>query len=122
MTVRVDLKQVKTIEEGPVYRVDNQVTYATHIQEEIFVINTELETFSHVGTVWDLQNYPTSRSAAIEEGIPYYLAPQCVKEYDNIQDALAYTASVYSRVEWLVREYAEANDIFDGTVTHTVTG
>lgn len=121
MTVRVDLKQTKTIEDGPVYRVTNLVTYSNNIQSQIFVINTELDTFSHVGTVWDLQNYPSSRTTAIAEGIPYYLASQCVKDYDNIQDALSFTAHVYGRVEWLVSTYTEANDVFAGVVTHTVT-
>lgn len=122
MTVRVDLKQEKTIEEGPVYRVTNTVTYSNDIQSQVFVINTELETFSHVGTVWDLQNYPSSRTAAISEGVPYYLASQCSQDYDNIDDALAFTSHVYGRVEWLVREYEEANDVFEGVLTHTITG
>jgi hypothetical protein len=122
VTVRIDLKQTKTIEEGPVYRVLNQVTYAQNIPPQIFVINMETDVFEHVATVWDLQNYPFTRQEAIDNLIPYYLASECVKDYTDIQTALEFTAHVYARVEWLLRDYEEANDVFEGVLTHTLTG
>lgn len=122
MSVRIDLKQTKTIEVGPVYRVLNQVTYAHEIPNTIFVFNTETQLFEHVATLWDLQNYPFTRTEAVNNSIEYYLASECARGYEDIQAALDFTASVFSRVEWLVRDYAEANGIFEGVVAHTITG
>jgi len=121
VSVRIDLKQTKTVEAGPVYRVLNQVTYAENIPSQIFVHDTETEEFVHVATVWDLQTYPFTRDEAISGLIPYYLAAQCTKDYSDIQSALDFTAHVYSRVEWLVRDYETANDVFEGVLTHSIT-
>jgi len=122
VSVRVDLKQTKTIEPGPVYRVTNLVTYAQDIPSKIFVFNTDTQLFEHVATLWDLQNYPLTQTEAINNAIAYYLASECYGDYTNIQSALNFTASIFSRVEGLVRDYAEANGVFEGVTTHTITG
>lgn len=122
MTVRIDLKQTKTVEEGPLYRVHNQVTYAHEIPQKVFVFNVETGEFDHVATVWDLQSYPFTKDEAILEHIPYYLASECSREYPDIQSALDFTSYVYSRIEWLVRDYKDATGVFTGVLTHSVRG
>ena len=121
MTVRIDLKQTKTVESGPVYRVRCQVTYVENIPREVFVMVTETGLFSHVATVWDMQNYPTTQAQAVSDALSYYLEDDCYKDYDTLQDGLDFAALVASRVTWLARDYEDAIDTFEGVVTQTIT-
>ena len=41
MSVTIDYNQVRTVVEGPKYRVESLVTYTEHIAKEIFVFDVE---------------------------------------------------------------------------------
>ena len=122
MSVMIEVTQTKTTEPGPVYRVVNVITDVTDIPPELFVIATTTDTFSHVATVWDLQNYPTTKVAAVANNDPYYLSDTGTREYARLQDGMDFAAVVVSRLEWLARDYTKAIDEFQGVVVHVITG
>lgn len=122
MTARIDLKQTSTIEEGPVYRVVNEVTYAENIPREVFVMNAETQLFSHVATVWDFQAYPDTRDQALLDSVGYYRADSCTKDFDTLQTATSFKSYTKGRVEWVVADYDEANNVFEGVDDYTITG
>lgn len=122
MTVRIDLKQTSTVEEGPVYRVVNEVTYAEGIPREIFVMDVTTDLFSHVATVWDLQVYPNTKDLALLDGVGYYRVSSCVKDFEDLQTGTTFKTYTKSRVEWLVSTYDDANNVFEGVDSYTIEG
>lgn len=121
MSVMIEVTQTKTTEPGPVYKVVNEITDATDIPQKLFVIETDTDLFSHVATVWDLQNYPFTKAEAEALHIEYYLDATGTREYVTLQDGMDFAAIVVSRLEWLARDYTKAIDEFQGVVVHVIT-
>lgn len=121
MSVRIDLEQVKIVKTGPVYRVENSVTYARGISKKVFVHNTETGEFEHVASVYDMENYPESRTNANNNAISYYRDSVGYKEFENVQIAEDFTEYTYQRIVALIRTYEQAVESFEGTITHSIT-
>jgi len=121
MSIHLDLKQTKIIEPDSVFCVENEVTYAHGIVPEIFIHNTETEVFEHVATVYDLENYPDSRTEAIDEQSPYYRKATAFKEFETVQTAENFTEYTYNRVRALVNTYEQALESFEGIIHHSIT-
>jgi len=122
MSVTIDYTQVRTVEEGPLYKVVTTVSYVENIAPEIFVYNVESDTYEHVATVWDMEHVITSRSQAQIDGLRYYRRSNCTVEYPAQSTALAFVDYVKDRVEDLALQYARATENFEGTVNVHVVG
>lgn len=113
--VSLDFDQVRTTEPGPIYRIRTTITYAVKIQPQVFVFNTELDTFSHVSTVWDLENITPDKALAVSEGREYYRASACDVSYETTDAALEFVDYTASRIQSLVTDYDRATSSFEGT-------
>ena len=122
MTVVIEVKQVRSVVEGPLYRVDTSVLRAQQIDPEIFVLSTEDDSFNHVATVWDMQTYPNTKQEAQATGSPFYRVTQAVVDYENENTAVSAASYTLARVDALAREYQVVNEGFLGTTEHTYTG
>jgi len=120
MSVTIDYTQVRTIIEGPKYQIDTEVTYVSGIASEIFVMNTELGTFEHVATVWDMEHIVPSRDQAILEGLSYYRVSSCTVVYDTDLAAIEFTEYTEDRIQDLATKYARAIGEFEGTVNYHI--
>jgi hypothetical protein len=119
MSVRIDVRQIRTTETGPLYRVTTMVTYVTGIDRNVFVYDTTTEEFSHVAAVWDIETYPTSRSAAQEAELSYYRQSTATVDYTTVAVASAAAAYTLARIDSLAQLYTTTQDDFEGSDDHT---
>lgn len=120
MTVTVDYTQVCSVEEGPVYKVQTTVTYVEGIAPQIFVMNTELDTFEHVANIYDMEHDVPDRVQALAEGRNYYRASSFVKEYDTDTAATSFIEYTEARIQDLATRYGRVVGEFEGTFTHHI--
>lgn len=121
-TVTIEVKQVRTVLEGPLYQVDTSVILAQNIEQEIFVFATVTDVFDHVATVWDIANYPPTKEQATLTGAMFYRKAQAVVPYENENTAVEAAAYTLNRIRTLVNKYQTVNDEFIGTDTYIFTG
>ena len=122
MSVRIDVTQSRTVEEGPLYRVLTTVIYNTGINRNIFVFNTETEAYEHVASPWDLENLPTSKSQAVLDDVAYYRLSSVVKDWAGVDDATAFAAYTLSRISNLAQQYELTESAFEGSGTYSYVG
>ena len=116
MSVTIDYDQICSIEAGPLYRVRTTVSYVSGINAAIFVFNTELSTFQHVATTFDMENVTADHAHAVSEGHAYYRASSCDVSYDTQDAALEFVEYTAGRIQSLATDYSKAASEFEGTV------
>ena len=122
MTVRLEIHQARTVEEGPEFKVATSVTYASGINRNIFVFNTETEDFEHVATVYDMEQWLADRDDAIEAGDNYYRKDAAIVGYE-VQETAADAASyTLERIEYLANQYNLMRTTFEGAGDYTYIG
>lgn len=121
MTIRIEVHQARTILEGPVYRTKTNVTYASGIDSSIFVFDTETQVFSHVASVWDMENYPTNHPDAIAADSLYYRQSSCQKDNNFAVSAAEFAVYTLGRISSLAKAYATATEDFEGEGDYTFT-
>ena len=121
MSVRIDIEQVRTVEEGPIYRVYTSVIYNAGIDRSVFVFNTDTEEFEHVATSWDMNNTPNNRDDAALNSINYYRQTEVTKDFSSVTVAIEFAIYTRARVAALTREYDAVETIFEGSGTYSYT-
>jgi hypothetical protein len=120
MDVKVDIRQTCTVVEGNLYRVKLEVLYASNISNKIFTY--DLEGFSRVATVWDIENIEaTSLSEAESLGLTFYRQASVTKDFDQSSKAIEFATYSRNRIAWLVEEYKAATSGFEGVTEYTYT-
>lgn len=117
--VRITVEQERISIADNTYQVTTTVTETLGIAEEVFVYDTITETYQHVATVFDMDNYPATQAAAEDAGIPYYRLSEAVQSsiyLANAENAAAYTLL---RIGLLQDAYYEYRTAFEGTDSHT---
>ena len=114
MTVRIELRQTRSLESGPLYRVNNEVIYASGIQKAIFVFTVVDEEFSHVAYPYDMVNVPVGKEAAASAGNNFYRQATVTRDYESVDDATEFAVHSRERVDLLADTYAYAVDGFQG--------
>lgn len=122
MSVRLDIRQTRSVEEGPLYRVVTSVIYNSGIDRSIFVFNTETDVFEHVATPWDIDNTPDSKAEAVTETINYYRLTEVTRDFSTAEEASEFAVYTLSRISLLAREYNLVQSSFIGSNTYTYTG
>lgn len=120
MSVTIDYTQVRTVEEGPKYKVDTTVTYVSGIASQIFVMNTETQEYEHVATVWDMENVVPDRDTAVLNRLNYYRASACAVEYETELAAMKFAAYTEDRIRALATDYNRYIQDFAGTFNYHV--
>ena len=114
MTVHIEMRQIRELLDGPVYRVKNLVTYATGIQKEVFVFQVVDEEFSHVAYPYDMEYVPVGKEEAAQLGNNYYRQAEVTRDFDTLHKALEFAVHSRGRVEFLADEFEIATDGFEG--------
>jgi len=121
MSIQIGVRQTRSILEGPVYRTATQVMYASGIDPNIFVFITETQEFSHVASVWDMENYLTNYHDAVAADASYYRQSACQKDYNVVVSAAEFAAYIRGRIASLATAYAAATEDFEGEGDYTFT-
>lgn len=122
MSVRIEVSQDRTLEEGPLYRVSTSVVHVTDIDRNVFVFNTDTQVFEHVATTWDMENLPVGRDAAINADVNYYRGDEAIVDYAS--ETLGTTAASYTlgRLQSLAIAYQIMRESFVGSESHVYLG
>ncbi len=122
MSVRIDIDQQRTVEEGPLYRVVTSVFFTTGIDRNIFVFNTETDAYEHVASPWDMENLPTSKAQAITDDVTYYRLAAVTKDWEDVGEATEFAAYTLSRISSLAQQFGLVESAFEGSGTYSYTG
>jgi len=114
MSVKIEIHQVRSVVEGPLYRVNTSVVHAIGIDRGIFVFRMDTQEFSHVATTWDMENYPDNLAEAQATPFEFYRQTSCVKDYEDAEVATQFAAYTRSRIDWLAKQYAIMQEEFVG--------
>lgn len=121
MAVTLTHTQTRSVEAGPLYRVDDLATASAGIQKEVFVFQTIDDEFSRVATVDDMMLLPNSKAQAVLDGKDYYRGDHFVKDYESLQTANNVATAIVGRIKSLLVDYDVAVTAFVGTTTETLT-
>jgi hypothetical protein len=101
------------------YRITSEVTAATNIPEELFLFAQTDDSYQHVCTVDDIDEYPDVSTP----GVAYYRKDDVVIDYvfADLDVAIAEAALHKSRLEALATEFYDAvtNFVGEETVVYT---
>lgn len=88
------------------------------IQIFVFKIEDEIDsstdTFTRVGTPYDLETYATSRPTAITNGDDYYLAAEFTRDFTGLETAKQAKDAIYSRIDTLASTWFDYITNFRG--------
>lgn len=121
MSVTITHTQTRTVEEGPVYVVEDVVTATTGIDPEVFVFATDDDRFNRIATVDDMFRLPADASQALTAGVDYYRAAEVRREFTSLRDADNAAITIGERLQLLAVEYDAAVNAFVGTTTETLS-
>ncbi len=122
MNVRIDVEQVRTVEDGPLYRVATSVVYTTRIDRNIFVFNAATDAFEHVASVWDIDNLPTDKQTALNTSVDYYRLEAVTRDSADVAEASEFAVYTLSRIASLAQSYELVGNEYVGSDTHSYTG
>jgi hypothetical protein len=112
MAVSITLHQVRTVEEGPVYQVYNEITESDNISDKLFVFTTATDTFSRVATVFDVLNVPDSKGAAETADADFYRESVVTFSHSEISTAVTEADRIITRLKNLAHSYNKAQEDF----------
>lgn len=118
MSVSFSLRQITSVVDGPLYRVNNEVSTAVGASPAVFVFKTLTQAFDHYATVADLEAYPATYAEAAADGLAFYRQAAVVRDWETValrEDDLAMTRS---RLQFLANEL---NALQDSLATDTTT-
>lgn len=118
MSISFDLRQITSVQTGPLYRVNNEITAAVDATTAVFVYKTETQVFSHYATVADLETYPDSRAQALTDGALYYRLASVTRDWSTVTEMEADVAETKSRLRYLA---SELNAVQAGVASDTTT-
>jgi hypothetical protein len=114
MNVQIDIHQERTVEPGPLFRVNTATVYTFGIDPNIFVYDVETDHFSHVATVWDMVNVVADRTIAQVNLEPFYRRSSAIVDYNDQATAIDAAAYTVSRVDTLALLFDQMNTEFVG--------
>lgn len=124
MTISITYDEERTIEEGNLYQVKQSVTASVGIDTNVYVFNTDDETFSRVAVVYDMEKIAsTSKAEAETAGEPCYRSDTVTKAWESIDTAIEFSNYNRTRLQWLVDEYDTfvTSFVLEDPVTITLT-
>lgn len=122
MPPSVQLRQVTSIQPGPLYRVMNEILAATGIDAAVFVYKTSTQAFDHYALVADMEQYSNSYDSAVLNGDLYYRQTSVTRDWDTVtlmNDDLNITRA---RVQALLNQMGALQGTIPSDTTVTLTG
>lgn len=125
MSVSITVTQTNTVvpqTDGTVkYQVHFVIDASTEIPLALFVFKTEDDGYLYPATLYDLEAWPDTKSAAVTAGLDNYRASSVTKLYETLLDALDFINVTRQRLQSVVDEFNTAEGDFSGTETFTLT-
>lgn len=118
MPVSFSLSQNTTVIDGPLYRVNNEVSTASGASPAVFVFKTLTQEFSHYATVADLEAYPDTYAQAANDGAAFYRQTSVTRDWETVALREADLTLTKSRLQFLANEL---NALQDSLVSNTTT-
>jgi hypothetical protein len=122
MSVSFTLHQVSTIEDGPLYKVKNEVTAATDASPAVFVYKTATQAYIHVAMVADMEQWSDSYDQALIDGTAFYRQTSVTREWDTTLLASADIDVTKSRLQLLANDMNRLQGSFIADDTTVITG
>lgn len=122
MSVSIEVVQNRTLEEGPLYRVNTSVVHVMGINRNVFVFNTETQVFEHVATTWDMENLPIGRDAAVNADADYYRQDAVSVDYETETVGTEAASYTLGRLQSLATAYQIMKESFVGSDSHIYVG
>jgi hypothetical protein len=104
MSVSFSLRQITSVVDGPLYRVNNEVSTAVGASPAVFVFKTLTQTFSHYATVADLENYPDTYAQAASDDTAFYRQTSVTRDWETVELREADIALTKTRLQFLANE------------------
>ena len=118
MAVTLQLHQVTTPLDGPVYRVNNTIVRAEGISGCVFVFKVVNDAFDHYASPVDIERYPTNKDDAIAAGLVFYRRASVERDWDSVHAMNSDLFITVERIQGLLNEWSK---IVDGlTVDRTL--
>lgn len=117
MTIHIELYQEKSVIEGPLYQVVTSVKYVSGIDRNIFVYETETGIYSHVATVWDMAQWPSTQREAQLNLKDYYRDDSSTVTYPVASIAADAAVYIEDRVRFLAAQSEISDTEFEGSET-----
>jgi len=121
MPTTITVEQENTVIEqvdGVLYQVSYKVVASVGIPLALFTYKVEPDGYSHPSTVYDLDAYPENRNDAVTQGLEFYRAPEVVKQYGDIADAIKFAQVTRSRLTALTAALPLTQANFVGKETY----
>lgn len=121
ITITVEQEQIVLEQPGDVlYQVSYKVIASEGIPLALFTFKVEPDGYSHPSTVFDLYAYPENRNDAINEGLEFYRAPEVVRQFSDLTDAIQFANVTRSRLTALTSALPVTQATFVGKETYTI--
>lgn len=111
----ITCEYTKTIVGEDQYVIEARVIDATHIELDIFVFNTESQSYVNVATPYDMQRWPASRALAQAQGLAQFRARGVVHTEATPQLADYFLNVTKSRVSLLQTQWELILGAFPGS-------
>lgn len=118
MTVSITAKFVMSIPSAGIFRIQAEIINAINIPMDVFVFRSEVDVFSNVATIYDLETWSTS----IDTDLECYRGRIASVDYPSIAAATSFISITKHRLNHLVTSFSAIEGIFPGseTITYTV--
>jgi hypothetical protein len=121
MAVSLELNQVTSVQDGPLYRVKNEVVAATNIGKEVFVFKTATKKFDHYATVADMESWPDNYDDALANGKTFYRVSVVQRDWETTIEMEADVSVTKSRLAGLVQQMNAVQGTVNSNTTTTIS-
>lgn len=117
MAMTIQLHQVTSILDGPLYRVKNEVLAAAGIDKAVFVYKTATQTFDHYALAADMELYPNTYEEAVQNSKVFYRRVSVQRDWPTTLLMRSDVEITQTRIQALLNAMA----VVEGSLTIDIT-
>ena len=117
MAMTIQLHQVTSILDGPLYRVKSDVLAATGIDKAVFVYKTATQAFDHYALAADMERYPNTYEEAVQSSAVFYRKMSVQRDWPTTLLMRSDVEITQARIQALLNSMAVA----EGSLTIDIT-
>ena len=117
MSATIQLHQVTSILDGPLYRVKSDVLSASGIDKSVFVYKTITQAFDHYAVAADMELYPNTYAEAVQTGAMFYRLASVQRDWPTTLLMRSDVEITQARIQALLNSVV----VIDGSLTTDVT-
>ncbi len=119
--ISVNLNQVTSIQDGPLYRVKNEILEASGISKALFTYSTASQAFSNYATPADMEQWPESYEAAVQDAKTFYRLAYVQRDWTTIHEMNSDLVATRGRIQALIESMNELQGSIASDVTTTLS-